>query len=286
MAPTTKRGRTTGAGRRLTLLSPLLAALLASSTGCASSRSLLHQPVGPGSSERFERGTDEVLEATVAAVRDVGMEVDEIVDGPGVARTVLASRGASLMDYGAIARLTIEEAAKSEDGTWVHIGSRLKMGTNFAGKSDYREDLFSGIRRELARASPASNRPATPFVAYGSSVRDSLRVGTRLRVEGRRVIVSEIDAAHVVLDDPLRAAPERVDRDELLARTQGVERLIREPYRWERLLLASVIGGGLGLWLASDSGGLPLTGAYIAVSSVITGAIAADRGRVQWRTQR
>jgi hypothetical protein len=68
-----------------------------------------------------------------------------------------------------------------------------------------------------------------------------------------------------------------------------VERLIREPYKWGRLALASAVGIGLGalMWriYASDEyGGLgPVYGVTFAVSGVALGAAWGTRGRTQWR---
>lgn len=272
------------AGLALTLV------LVGAATGCASSRSLLNEPELAGGSERFVRAEEEVFQAALNAVDEVGLRVDEVVEWPGGGQAVLASRGWSLWDYGAIARVIVEPASMPEEGTWVRVTSQLKMSTNLAGKSDYREEVLEGIYGALASdlARPADLLPAPSLTAR---VTDPLEVGTRLRIGGVRGVVTASDATGIIVDERLGAPPARLTLDELAA-SPNVERLIREPYRTDRLLIGTLGGAALGalMWLSLGSDPSPYAGTVGAVyaatgvvSGILLGAVWGGRGRVQWR---
>lgn len=263
----------------------------ASATGCATSRVLLDEPPLAGGSERFERSQEEVFQAALDAVDSVGLRVDEVVEWPGGGTAVLASRGWSWWDYGAIARVIVETAPQADGGSWVRVTSRLKMRTNVAGKSDYREDVFSAIHASLAGGVGESS-PFPPR-SMAARVTDPLTVGTLLRVRGVRRVVREADATSVVLDGGLGEPPARLTLDELAGR--DVERLIREPYRGSRLLIGTLVGAALGglMWTTLSDDGTPYGeaagatyGVMFTATGVVIGAVWGNRNRTQWRPMR
>jgi hypothetical protein len=264
----------------------LTLALLAPLGGCASSRSLLDAPVLPGESELYAASEERVLRAATATVDAVGLGVDEVVDRED-RRIVLASRGLGWWDYGAIARVVVEPAGTASGGSWVHVTSRLRMGSNIAGKSDYREDIFGGIHAALAEELRGSARPL-PEVALAPRVTNPLVVGTPLRLGGRRQIVTALEGASITVDDGLGTSPRTLTPTELDA-MGDVERLIREPYHWERFFLASAVGIGLGFLFAemysSDYYGDSawIYGVTFGVGGVIGGAVWGNRGRTRWQ---
>lgn len=128
---------------------PALALILSVMVGCATVADLKHEPLNAGLSRTFPAELEDVVLATVEAIRQVGLDLesyDEIEENTWM---ILSSRGTTAGSWGSLVRIVVSQ--RSEAHTEVRVLTRRRVRGNVTAEDDYSESLFSWIENLLGK---------------------------------------------------------------------------------------------------------------------------------------
>jgi hypothetical protein len=130
---------------------PLLAGLLLSAlAACATADTVRNAPVDSGVTEQFAPPYDRVSAATLAALRDLRINITGTEDKPE-GMHVQATKSMNLFSWGEVGRIVVRRSSAPPTGVTVNWEKRSQLQITGTGQTEFSRELFEGIRAQLAK---------------------------------------------------------------------------------------------------------------------------------------
>lgn len=130
----------------------LLAAvsLLGALGACATAETVRDAPPDAGVSQAFPASYDRVSAATLAALRDLRINITGSEEKPDGLQ-VQVTKSMNLFSWGEVGRVIVRRSAAPPTSVFVTWEKRSQMQITGTGQTEFSRELFEGIRAQLAK---------------------------------------------------------------------------------------------------------------------------------------
>ncbi|MDF3074401.1 MAG: hypothetical protein K0S54_2068 [Alphaproteobacteria bacterium] len=130
---------------------PMLAALLlAALAACATAETVRDAPVDAGVTEQFAAPYDRVSAATLAALRDLRINITGTEERPE-GLNVQVTKSMNLFSWGEVGRVIVRRSSAPPTAVAVNWEKRSQLQITGTGQTEFSRELFEGIRVQLAK---------------------------------------------------------------------------------------------------------------------------------------
>ena len=126
-------------------IATVMIALLA---GCATPSGIRNAPLDEGVQRLFRAPVEDVRTALKEALVETGFKVGEVAEVNDGVWIVVATKGMSLMSYGEIVRVILEDHGETK--TVARFMTKRRLATNIAAKGDWSASIFEAVQTRLA----------------------------------------------------------------------------------------------------------------------------------------
>jgi hypothetical protein len=139
-------------GQKVVLASVTFAAVAL--TGCRTVSGMRDAPLNEGVLRSYDADYQDVTRVAYAAVRSLGLTVEEAGQLDEATWRVIATAGASAFSWGELVRVSVQQHQARPVAVWVL--TRRRLATNITAKDDYSPEVFGRMDFALRSRRPAA----------------------------------------------------------------------------------------------------------------------------------